>query len=123
MSKRNANGQFTGAVKPEEVDDLTLTEEDFRLHPDASRELSAFLATNTGLMLRLVLRGKRRGMVKAVHVKAEEAAAQLAKVQAFEDLCELLTERLPKRKDVPAPAASRKAGNFDPRTHATMPTQ
>lgn len=120
MATRNQNGQFVGAQKDTESDDRTLTESDFRRNHIAVGELVAFLESDAGKMMRMVLRGRRRGMVKVVHVKPDEAAAQLAKIQAFEELVELITERLTLREETPTPPVSRKGGAGGPLSNVAM---
>ena len=122
MAKRNQNGQFVGELKTQDADDKTMTETDFRKHETAVEELKAFLDSHTGIMLRMVLRSRRRAIVSVTHVKQEEAAAQLAKMQAFEEFSTLLVERLTERiQPDPAPA-SRKGGAPLTLNAATMPS-
>lgn len=121
MANRDENGQFMGKAKSHDADDKTLTESVFRSNPDAVRGLRDYIDSDSGIALRMVLRGRRRGLVKLTHVKPDEAAAQLAKVQAFEELVELIMERLPTALEAPPPPASKKGG-AQPRTNpAIMP--
>lgn len=121
MAKRNDNGQFSGRDSVNDADDKTLKEEDFRANSDAVNGLRAYLASDSGIALRMVLREKRRRLVQVVNVKADEAAAQLAKIQAFEQFVELLIEKLPQAIEPPLPPQSRKGG-AQPRINvAVMP--
>jgi hypothetical protein len=121
MATRNQNGQFVGALKAQDADDKTFNETDFRKHETAVSELKAFLESDTGVMLRMVLRGRRRAIVSTTHVKPEEAAAQLAKMQAFEEFTALLVERLTDRIQPEQTPVSRKGGARPISNVAMMP--
>jgi hypothetical protein len=123
MTERNAIGQFKGKARETDLDpdDDILSEDDFRLDHEAVAALAAFLDSPAGVKLRCVLRARRGMLVRATHVKPEEAAAQLAKVQAFEEFTELVLRTLRKRKEPPHQPQSQKGGAFRRVAAAAMP--
>ena len=122
MATQKGKGQSAGKNVESDADDKTLKEEDFRANSEAVNGLRNYLASDSGIALRMVLREKRRKLVEVVNVKPDEAAAQLAKIQAFEQFVTLIIERLPQAIDPPAQPQSRKGGAQPRINTATMPS-
>ena len=121
MATQKGRGR-SGKNVESDADDKTLKEEDFRANSEAVNGLRNYLASESGIALRMVLREKRRKLVEVVNVKPDEAAAQLAKIQAFEQFVTLIIERLPHPIDPPAQPQSRKGGAQPRINTAIMPS-
>jgi hypothetical protein len=112
MSARTKNGKFTG-----EPDDGVLSELEFTTDREAVAALNDFLGSEAGKKLRWVLRQKRRVLVAKTPTDPTAAAAVLAKLQAFEEFVELLTERLTKAREHQRKPVSSKAFDYTTPTH------
>lgn len=73
----------------------------FRADGAAVEGLRAFLQSDTGIKVRRVLSWARHAELKAVPVRADEAASHLARLQGIERLATLLVEEMAAPLDVP----------------------
>lgn len=121
--RRDAEGKFKAVRQTFVPGEGQISEHHFRNDALAVKEWSDFLDSETGIKLRRVLSCRRAMMLKAVSIKPDEAVAQLAKLQAFEEIAQLLIELLPTAIDRSPLPMSRKAGavTFDRQNIAPMP--